>query len=128
MGINIFPTGYPLFPFPLCLYYYYTYGCARLTLPSQWLVKSFIANGAKIVFCNFGNSESTPNFGVFFHLCESQDLFCYLVLQYLMLIAIARWLYIPVQCLLATELGIISPCARQGSKAKQAPLWPSDIG
>ena len=69
------------------------YGCARLALPSQWLVKSFVTDGAKIVFCNFGKSESTPKFDVFY-LCESQDhsllfslrifiAYCYCVVLYI---------------------------------------------
>ena len=86
--------------------YMYIYGCARLTLPSQWLVKSFVTDGAKIVFYKFWKSELTPTFDVFFDLCESQDhsvLFCVTIF-----IACCHcvWLYTRVKCLLATELCI----------------------
>ena len=69
------------------------YGCARLTLPSQWLAKSFGTDGAKIVFCNLWKSKSIPIFYVCSCLCESQDhsvsftvtifiVYCYTVLLY----------------------------------------------
>ena len=82
------------------------YGCARLTLPSQRLVKSFVTDGAKIVFCNLWRSESTPQIDVLFMFMLIQDhsvlftvtifiVYCYCVL-----------LYTRVYCLLATELCI----------------------
>ena len=56
----------------------FVYGCARLTLPSQWLAKSFVTDGAKIVFCNLWKSGSTPQIGSRrLDLCSNSDICTY---------------------------------------------------
>ena len=64
------------------------YGCARLTLPSQRIVKSFVTDGAKIVFCNLWRSESTQSFMFSFVYVNLKIILCCLLLQYLLFIAI----------------------------------------
>ena len=71
------------------------YGCVRLTLPSQRLVKSFVTDGAKIVFCNFWRSESTQSLMFSFVSVNIKIILCCLLLQYLLFIA-KVCCYIPV--------------------------------